>query len=343
MIRSVSIGSALLILLTGWCDPASSQSQREADFGFFTVEYTTENGRLHGPYTSHYKNGQKRAQGKFEHNQRSGTWTLWDREGDTITQRVYESPYAFKRTVPPIPEDGPFERLSQPVYEPERNDEGSIERFYLEERAVVWEHRVFREIKKENNGTLFEEDLLLVSMYRAFRSDTSVHIYHNGNFTEEDGSPYMDPDSVPELEGIDEYWFRTNEIWFFDNDRLIMDKKIIGIAPVIAEGKDTTELFWMYYPGLREHLAKVELPEQPFEKVQVLEDHFFYWQYEGTAYKAGPKFDKRVHPEVYFAYARASKKEEMDSSEIEGVLSLLHNDIYLHEVEHEAWMYFVGE
>jgi len=51
--------------------------------------------------------------------------------------------------------------------------------------------------------------------------------------------------------------YRLKEDWFFDKERSVMDRRIIGIAPVIYERDDAgniigfEELFWLYFPECR--------------------------------------------------------------------------------------------
>ncbi len=42
---------------------------------------TTSEREFHGPYVVQYPNGQKRAEGQYENNARSGRWTFYDEKG----------------------------------------------------------------------------------------------------------------------------------------------------------------------------------------------------------------------------------------------------------------------
>jgi gliding motility associated protien GldN len=49
--------------------------------------------------------------------------------------------------------------------------------------------------------------------------------------------------------------YRLKEEWFFDKERSVLDKRILGLAPVIydqtKEGGKYVELFWLYFPECR--------------------------------------------------------------------------------------------
>lgn len=92
--------------------------------------YNTKGGKLHGPYETVYSDGEKRGEGSFKNGHRKGEWIIYDREGDTIVQRYYKSPYVFEQDIPTVPEDGPFELLSNWGHAPDRNEQGVLERSY---------------------------------------------------------------------------------------------------------------------------------------------------------------------------------------------------------------------
>lgn len=55
-------------------------------------------------------------------------------------------------------------------------------------------------------------------------------------------------------------FFRIKEIWFFDRESSRMKVRILGIAPIrereVAGRLEEQPMFWLYYPQLREVLAK---------------------------------------------------------------------------------------
>ena len=66
--------------------------------------YTIENGMLNGEYLSFHPNGVKRVEGQFEHNMRSGLWTVWDSTGNMLHKRLYSGVYAYNVVFPVLSE-----------------------------------------------------------------------------------------------------------------------------------------------------------------------------------------------------------------------------------------------
>ena len=65
------------------------------------------------------------------------------------------------------------------------------------------------------------------------------------------------PNEFAWLSGEDIVQYRIKEDWFFDNERSVLDVRIIGICPVVYERDDNgnitglKELFWLYFPECR--------------------------------------------------------------------------------------------
>ncbi len=65
------------------------------------------------------------------------------------------------------------------------------------------------------------------------------------------------PNEFAWLSGEDIVQYRIKEDWFFDNERSVLDVRIIGLCPVVYERDDNgnitglKELFWLYFPECR--------------------------------------------------------------------------------------------
>lgn len=86
-----------------------------------------------------------------------------------------------------------------------------------------------------------------------------------------DSIPYYDPDTYEEtirvveseINADDINRYRIKEIWYFDKEASMLKVRILGISPLLAvvdgatgEFKYEDALFWIYYPEVREALAK---------------------------------------------------------------------------------------
>src|ERR1035437_9879633 len=116
--------------------------------------YPFYKGRIDGYYVSYYNNGKKRAEGRLEDGCRAGKWSVWDSTGRLRMERLYENMYVYKTVVPKVTKDTASYRIV-------RDDDGLLRYFKLREKAVLWSQRIWRNIEKENNEALFDNDRLL--------------------------------------------------------------------------------------------------------------------------------------------------------------------------------------
>ncbi len=68
--------------------------------GEVEVRLNQQNGILNGSYMSFYDNGNRKVEGQFEQNKRSGEWKFYDEEGELIVKRNYESPLCVRQELP---------------------------------------------------------------------------------------------------------------------------------------------------------------------------------------------------------------------------------------------------
>jgi len=82
----------LLCILFIFSNSSKAQEQNTIVTDNFQSSYTLDNGKIGGPYKSFYDNGQKKAEGQFENNYRTGKWIVWDSTGiKKIEDYVFDS------------------------------------------------------------------------------------------------------------------------------------------------------------------------------------------------------------------------------------------------------------
>jgi gliding motility associated protien GldN len=100
------------------------------------------------------------------------------------------------------------------------------------------------------------------------------------------------------------YWIV--EDWFFDNKRSVLEKRIIGIAPIrekyttdpntgerILQGKE--RLFWVYFPHARNMLVKTEVFNRWNDTERMtFDDLFFKRMFAGRIIKADNVYDRYI-------------------------------------------------
>ena len=144
------------------------------------------------------------------------------------------------------------------------------------------------------------------------------------------GDPIMKPISNPlTWEKITKY--KVKEVWFFDTKTSSMQVRIIGIAPVMedydASGhyRGDMTMYWLYYPDLREMLAREEV-FNPNNDTRSLswDDLFVSRMFQSYIYKEGNVYDRAINE-----YA-SGKDIQLESDRIK-------QSIF--EYEHDLWDY----
>lgn len=294
-----------------------AQTQKSYEHDTLSIKYTKEEGRITGPYTSFYKNGNKKAEGQFVNSLRTGKWILWDSLGNKRMERYYEHPLVFKQLHPPIPQEGPIPLLAKPIYKIVYNKFGYIEYYPAVERAVLFSKRIWRDVEKKDNPILFNDKI------------KQILINHQGDFFRN----YREKLTEEAVDSIKSYLvnyelvsFKVKEDWLFDMDRMTMECRIITISPVVKIDNEAKALFWVNYSELRAAFAQIQLPKKVYpDHVKTLEDYFFYRFYKSTIYKESNPFDK------YIKDYKEGKEIEKEAERIE---------LKLIEAEHNIWLEF---
>ncbi|MCF8296911.1 MAG: hypothetical protein K9J13_05130 [Saprospiraceae bacterium] len=312
---------AFILVLVSFSTDSKKQKCKYEDENFKSY-YELTQGRFNGNYVSYYKNGQKKSEGKFENNYRIGKWSIWDSTGRLRMKRDYENPFVFKRLIPKVPNDKPIKLLNIPQYKIEYNSDGCIDYFKLEERMVVWQKRVWRKVIPENNPILFENDRLFKMLNKNIVSK-DIKTYDDDKwydkeleFTESDLSSYR-------FKGL-----IINAEYFFDNERFVMEERIIGFSVIAADtiNNEDVELYSVYFPAIREYLAQEKITSKGLPpKIKTLDDLFFYRCYYGQICKEQNVYDRNISD---------YKTGEDIAKEAEKI------ELNIIEMEHNTWIMF---
>lgn len=125
--------------------------------------------------------------------------------------------------------------------------------------------------------------------------------------------------------------YRIKEVWFFDTRTSSMQVRIMGIAPVMEDYDEKGNyrgdmtMYWVYFPDLRNILAKQEVfnPQNDWQHVS-WNDLFDMRYFESYIYKESNVYDRNIQE-----YAT-------------GTDALLESDRikqHIFETEHDLWEY----
>ena len=200
-------------------------------------------------------------------------------------------------------QDGAYEKIAQ-------KERIALPYDHLREADVLWSKRIWRVIDTQEKMNLpfrdkqqpfisclldlvqknpevrifetdaFHNEINAADVESRLASVDSAEIY---DFKLED---YVMQKTTNEFNPDDFSKFRIKEDWLFDEETSMMVCRIIGIAPIQDRYTDQDEylgqeaLFWIYYPDIRDHLAKYEAKNPYNDAIQmswhkVFEDRYF--------------------------------------------------------------------
>jgi gliding motility associated protien GldN len=123
--------------------------------------------------------------------------------------------------------------------------------------------------------------------------------------------------------------YKIKEVWFFDQKTSSMQVRIMGIAPVMEyyDSKGTylgdMTMYWVYYPDLRNILAKEEVfnPKNDWQRIS-WDDLFTMRMFASYIYKESNVYDRQINE-----YASGTDAL-LESDRIKGSILEMENDLW---------------
>jgi gliding motility associated protien GldN len=247
------------------------------------------------------------------------------------------------------PRDGSYDRLLEQERQP-------LPYPHLREADVFWQKRVWREVDTRQKMNLYfrypEQYLVNILRDHIVEGDIRAFSGMDDQFTME-----MPSEDVRDFgAGVDTIWvvdpvtleekqevitqefnpetvikFRLKEDWIFDKQTSTLIVRIIGIAPIIQRIDELGNIrgdevmFWVYYPEIRDILARYEVYNEGNFAVRLSwEDIFEMRFFDSFIIKEDNVYDRRI-----VDYAT-------------GVDAILESDRITSEIfhfEHDLWSY----
>lgn len=257
---------------------------------------------MDGKYVSFYGNGNKKAEGNFRNNRRTGKWEVWDSTGKMHITHVVKS-----------------DSLA-------RNANGYFEPVPLHAADVLVEKRVWRNAYKEHNALLFKSSSLFDTLYTYIMKDSLV-IYKDEEFTTTKSKEWVKENfPVGKFEIVD---LKIKEDWFFDKRTNAAEVRQVGIYPFLrplhSENEENMSLGWIFFPQAVKILASQKTEDKHFPEITSLADVFWYRHFLAEIYKEANVYDRPIA-----SYAKSPEAAALEAERIE---------IDLIEMEHRAWLY----
>lgn len=278
------------------------RNEKQSDYqtiqmGETTVHFNLRNNHLDGVYGERYANGKLKVLGSFNNGQRIGVWSVWDENGVLKVQRNYEPNKVFK-FIYPISNNAYSHIYDQyPIYTFKRNKQGFSPYVYVEERAIYYSKRNWRQVSQENEIDLFQQVDFKSIVAAIFETDAKWYLYgHSGDFKNE-----ISADSIKSLRKSFVSWdfsrFEFKEDFFFDLDRLVSDSRQIAIS-FYKNSTDQSPTYTIFFPQIRSVLTKFKMEVPHLSDIENLDDYFFFHAYRGNIINVSYFNDKMIKTDL---------------------------------------------
>jgi hypothetical protein len=289
------------------------------------IEYETKDNLYDGHYCSYYKNGNKKCEGQFINNNKTGKWVLYDSLGGIKVKRTYKNNFEYKERLT-YTANGNFTAAQRALGPVKYNQKGFIDFFNFPDSAVIISKRIWRTIWADPACGLFAKnkfihllaDSVAAGKYTLFQTDEL-----------RDSSKRISIARLLDTANYQIAGYKIKEDWFFDQARNIAETRIIAICPV-AESKIDDDAFtqvdlgWFYYPDLRAGMAKLKADHNFYPVyIKSVDDILFFRNFQGEIYKESNIGNRELSDYT------ATKDMDKERHRIE--MSLL-------EMEEDAWL-----
>jgi hypothetical protein len=243
--------------------------------GSYSASFYSESGMLNGKYQSFYPDETLKSEGSYTYNQRSGIWSIYDKQGNLILKRDYKNNFAFTQLYPDLPKDESIRLLESCSFIPQRNSDGFYDYRKIYENDVQFSKKVVCiAFPDENIGVLDAENFL--NMICENRELDEFKIY------EVFKSYAASKSNIESADNKEIIAFKFTEEYVFDLKTQAMESRLIFICPIVKDSKtgkaDSDN--WFYFSDLRKYIAKFECDkDKGSDLIKNMSDAFHYDSY----------------------------------------------------------------
>lgn len=262
------------------------------------AQCTLTNNEFNGIYQENYANGRLKVLGAFINGNRSGIWSIWNKNGELKIQRNYVNNKVCAFVFPEI--DNPYGLIYSnfPEYQLQRNSDRFFPYLNVEERAVVYSQRVWRELSINNESELYDR-IDLKRLVQALFENNSTWYYYGENADFKNKIPV---DSLSKMLPFIDSWdlnrIEIKEDYFFNMDNLLSDTRQIAIS-FFENESDDKPCYTVYYPRIRMILANFTFENSGLHEIENLDDFFFFHAYRGNInHKNNIRFQSKLDLET---------------------------------------------
>jgi gliding motility associated protien GldN len=285
----------------------------------------TKDGRLDGVFTSWHSNGQKKAEGEFNNNQRVGTWKVWSPAGILKGHRVYQNNFQFEALACQSEPQTSVLRANFLRYELTKNEAGFIPYPKTEADNIYWEKKIWRKVEKnQTNAPLFKEENKK-RLFEELASAKNISIYKADSDVFKDAFKAKGRKQLLNQEKVELVGYAIKEIQFFDLTRNLTESRILGICPIVKiNGEEEKALCWLKYEDVRPFLAKQKVTVAYNSMVETVEDWLHFRHFQSLIEKESNVYNRTI---ADYTTEETIKKEQE------------RIEMRLIDGEHDLWMF----
>ena len=244
-----------------------------------TLRYQYKIDTLFGKYNGkiEIKKGDKIfIKGKLKNNQKFGKWKYYDTiSNKPFLTREYKNDYEFNTLKTKI-------GFPKKNYHLEKNIKSKVVTHpNVEVNDIIYTFYYFSYIpNSKSNNYIFEKDALWLKLKKLINSIEKIHLYKDSGFREElVKSEYQKFIKNNQIKIIG---YKISESYYFDKTFESSQTRLISICPIAQIDNKNKDLFWLFYPEIRENLANQQLIIN--NELTSFEDMFFFDNYEKYIY-----------------------------------------------------------
>jgi hypothetical protein len=315
--KKISFLFIIILLLNSLFFQCFAQKQIYNDKSIY-CSYEEKQGKLDGNFEADFYYFQRyKVKGKFESNNKVGKWTILDSIGKIILARNYINNFEYQQY---IPKEFNYSSVME-----QRNSNGLYNYLFVTEPMVKTLFRFSEEVDIDKNDFKQLQDILITNTLNG-----KIKVYKNDELSKEMNIEEIKEKFKPENKNFN--LLRMNEVWYTDTVRKISEVRILGICPVISNGKEIKELGWIFYPDIREYLAAVKVNNKN-KAIANMEDRVYFRDFNSSIYKIDDALKAGVKKNTYNKEIREYKQGDEIQKESNRVkIKFLLNDI-------EYWLF----
>ncbi|MCP4440121.1 MAG: hypothetical protein GY810_14355 [Aureispira sp.] len=238
------------------------------------------------------------------------------------TERFYYNSFSYVEFRFGVEEPVATFFLETPKQLLKRNTKGYFDYHFIHGMNVFTEKTAVHLLSPKNNAVLFDSKIGLFEKLYTQVQTKQIDAYTNSTLDTVFEASVLAP-IIPNNYKLIGY--KMKEVSFFDTHRFIKESRILSLCPLVVDKEnptDTIELFWLYYPSIRELLATIKTSSPNNPHIQHIDDLFFFQD-----------FDAQLFSEISYSGQKTTPSKIRAKETERFKLDWL-------QLEHDCWQYF---